>query len=792
MPVADEIEALRREIRDHDRRYYVDASPTISDREYDQLLERLRSLEEEHPSLVTPDSPTQRVGGEPIDGFETVPHARRMYSIDNTYDEEGLRKWAARCYETLASDVAAIEADGAELDRREAELKGQRGADATASRREIDDKRLALRDRREEVLAAAVAAGSAVDGGYFVEPKVDGVAVSLRYEAGRLVQAATRGDGQSGDDITANARAIRAIPLLLAGPPDRPVPDVLEVRGEVYLPFDEFERINREATERGDDPLVNPRNGTAGTLKQYDPALVASRGLRVFAHGRGEVSGEPFTSQSEMIAAFGAWGLPINPLAKPAADINAAWQAIEAFEPQKPTLAYGVDGVVIKVDRFELQDRLGHTSRFPRWCLAYKYATEQAVTELLNIDWQIGKTGKLTPRGIMAPVFVAGTTVQHATLHNLGEVRRKDLRVGDTVIIEKAGEIIPQVVRVLLDKRPSAAEPITPPERCPECAGEVEVEYDQRRTHDLQAWPARVERERLRAEKAGEAPTELPPPAPLGELDESGRYCLNPECPAQLRERLFHFAGRGQMDIDGMGEKVIALLIDAGLVKTFGDVFSLSDHRDAVLQLERMGQKKADNLFAAIEAAKQRGLQRVLAGLGIRHVGSTASRVLAAHYGTIDKLLAASRDDIATFRVAGAESGIGPEIARSLHAFLHSHAGQAVVDELRAAGVRLDADAAEATIPAAGGALSGKTLVVTGTLAGYSRDAIQDLIRQHGGKASSSVSKSTDYLVAGEKAGSKLAKANSLGVAVLSEADFRRLVGDDNPAGDPSENVKPE
>lgn len=784
---AERIEELRWEIQDHDRNYYGEAAPTISDEVYDSLLAELRDLEEKHPDLVTPDSPTQRVGGVLLEGFETVAHTRRMYSIDNTYDEAGLRKWGDRCFELLSTAVAAVDERLAGIDGRESELKGQRTAEAKEARQKLEQERIEARKARRGLIEEATAAGAPLEGGYYVEPKVDGVAVSLRYEQGQLVLAATRGDGQRGDDITQNARAIRAIPLslnssALDSSADLPIPDVLEVRGEIFMPEEEFDRINRELVERGAEPLVNPRNGTAGTLKQYDPALVATRGLRLFAHGRGEITGDPFASQSDLIAALGQWGLPTNPHAERCSDLNEVWAWIEKFEANKVGLGYGVDGVVVKVDRFELQDRLGHTSRFPRWCLAYKYATEQAVTELLNIDWQIGKTGKLTPRGIMTPVFVAGTTVQHATLHNLGEVRRKDLRIGDTVIIEKAGEIIPQVVRVITDKRPPAAQPVTPPDRCPECGGDIEIEYDQRRMNDIASWAARVEREKQRAEKAGEEPTEIPKPAELSEHDESGRYCINPECPAQLRERLWHFAGRDQMDIDGMGEKVIAQLIEAGLLKTFGDVFTLRNNSDAVLELERMGEKKADNLFAAIEEAKSRGLARVLAGLGIRHVGATASRVLAEYFLSMDKLIEASQDEIATFQVGGAESGIGPEIARSLHTFLHSDSGRTVIEELREAGVVLaEEPPAAATAQAGDLPLAGMTLVVTGTLEKFSRQEIEELIRQKGGKATGSVSSATDYLVAGEKAGSKLAKAEKLGVRVLSEAQFEHLLAGSPP-----------
>ena len=438
-------------------------------------------------------------------------------------------------------------------------------------------------------------------------------------------------------------------------------------------------------------------------------------------------------------------------------------------------MPYQIDGVVVRVDRIDLQEELGYTSKFPRWCIAYKYAAEQAVTKLISVDWQVGKSGKLTPRANMEPVFVAGTTVQHASMHNLGEVRRKDIRVGDTVIIEKAGEIIPQVIRVLTEQRPRGLKPLQPPEKCPECGGEVEIEYDQRRAHEIESHGAKVEREAARAAKEDRKPEKIPAPEPLGETDETGRYCINPECPAQFRERIIHFAGRGQMDIEGMGEKVVYQLADAGLLNSFGDIFALHKKRDAVLELERMGEKKADNLFAGIEAAKSRGLVRVLAGLGIHHIGATAARIVSDHFGSIDALVEAPLDKIATLKEDGALAGIGDEIANSLHTFLHSREGQRVIRELRDAGVKLDVEKATST-GAAGSTLAGKTLVVTGTLHKYKREEIESLIVQHGGHAASSVSKKTDFLVAGEKAGSKLDKARSLNIRVISEAEFDELI----------------
>jgi DNA ligase (NAD+) len=754
--IDDQIERLRDQIRAHDRRYYVDATPTISDPEYDKLLAELRDLEAAHPSLITPDSPTQRVGGEPIEGFTTVTHARTMYSIDNTYDVESLRKWAARTFEAVDERLAKLD-------------------DNTDDEVDAPDPKT-RRARREKLLEKADEDGYPVDGGYFVDPKVDGVAISLRYERGKLVLAATRGDGVRGDDVTQNIRAVRAVPLVLREHKKYPVPETLEIRGEMYMPAAEFERINAAFVAADKEPFANPRNATAGTLKQLDSRIVAERRLQFMAHGRGELSADPFSAHSEFLDAVTAWGLATNLRSKKCDSIDTVWRVIQGFEAERAKLPYGVDGMVVRVDCYDLQERLGYTSRFPRWCIAYKYAAEQATTRLLSVDWQVGKSGKLTPRANMEPVFVAGTTVQHATLHNLGEVRRKDIRLGDTVIIEKAGEIIPQVIRVVVEKRPRNSMPMQPPARCPECGGEIEIEFDQRREHEVDTYAARVAREQARAAKKGLKPERLPEPTPLSEADESGRYCINPECPAQLRERLIHFAGRGQMDIDGMGEKVVHQLADAGLLSTFGDVFTLHDQRDAVLELERMGEKKADNLFAGIDAAKDRGLSRVLVGLGIHHVGSTAARVLAEHFGSINALTAASFDDIASFKVGNQPSGIGPEIAKSLHTFLHSEEGQRVIKELQDAGVKLETEKSTTT-GAAGAALAGKTLVVTGTLSKYTRDEIEELITRHGGRPSSSVSKSTDYLVAGEKAGSKLDKAKKLGVPVLSEAEFEKVVG---------------
>ncbi|GAB4108417.1 MAG: NAD-dependent DNA ligase LigA [Phycisphaeraceae bacterium] len=693
---AERIAELRRLIDRHNRLYYVEASPEISDQEYDALLRELQELEAKHPELITPDSPTQRVGGEPIEGFTTVEHRQPMLSIDNTYNRDELRAWYDRTVKAIA---------------RNAEQPSQSLFDQTQPRPAL-----------------------------VLEPKIDGVAVSLRYEQGRLVQALSRGDGKRGDDITHNVRTIRAIPLALC-PDDAPkrkgkkpirsvdVPDVLEVRGEIFMPDAEFQRINEDREEQGLERFANPRNATAGTLKSLDPAVTAERRLMFYAHGRGEVLPDTLTCHSEFLTLIRALGLPVNEHTKRVDTFEEAWDFIESFQQTRPTLGYATDGVVIKVDDYALQQALGATSKSPRWCIAYKYAAEQAETVLLKVDWQVGKTGRLTPRATMKPVFLAGTTVQHATLHNMDEIERKDIRIGDTVVIEKAGEIIPQVVKVVKDKRPRDAKPIKPPAKCPSCGQPI-----------------------VRPE------------------DEAAHRCVNPECPAQFREKLIWFVGRNQMDIDGLGEKVIHQLVDAGLLNSFGDLYALKTKRDQLLKLERMGEKKVDNLLAGIEASKSRGLSRVLAGLGIRQIGGAAALALAQHFGDIDKLLKATPEQIAEV------PDIGPITAESLHAFLHSKAGQHVIRELKDAGVRLTEDmpqSADESSP-----VKGKTIVITGTFEAWDRNELKDKLTRLGAKVTGSVSSKTDILMVGENPGSKLDKARQLGVEVWDEAKVKEVLED--------------
>ncbi len=659
-------EALREQIRRHDYLYFVKNDPQVSDFEYDRLMAELRKLEAAYPDLITPDSPTQRVGERPLEGFQSVRHAVPMLSIDNTYSEGELREFDQRV------------------------------------RRRLD--------------------GRAPE--YLVDPKIDGIAVALRYEQGRLAVAATRGDGETGDDITANARAIRSIPLRLSG---EDWPALLDVRGEVYWPRTDFEQTNQRREAEGLERFKNPRNATAGTLKQLDSRVVASRALAFCAHGFGLI--EPFPPEvrraSQLFERFERWGLRISEHRRRFGDLDALIAFIHVWDQKRFELPFDTDGLVIKVDALCDRDILGVASKSPRWCIAYKYAAEQAGTRLLSVDFQVGKLGTITPVANLEPVELAGTTVRRASLHNFDQVQRLDVRVGDVVTVEKAGEIIPQVVAVDLSRRPDGAAPIVPPASCPECGGEVV-------------------------------------------RDEGGVYlrCINPTCPAQLVERLRFFCGRDQMDIEGAGEVLVAQLVSAGLAHTVADLFRLHQKRDALLALERMGEKSVDSLLAGIEAARARPVARLLTALNIRHVGATTAELLAGHFGSMPALRAA--DEVQLQEV----EGIGPEVSRSIRQWMDHAANQLLLDELAALGV----NQTQPRRARASDALLGKTVVVTGTLQKYTRQQAEALVKEHGGKSAGSVSKKTDYVVAGENAGSKLDKAHQLGIVVLDEAAFERLL----------------
>jgi DNA ligase (NAD+) len=728
------IHELRELLTRANRAYYADAHPIMSDPEFDKLLAELATLEAKHPDLADPDSPTARVGGDPIKGFTTVRHALPMLSIDNTYDEAGVREWADRVSRGLDPG------------------KKQTNADASAPLFSTASTQSPSHAVTQSLL-------------FTCDPKIDGVALSLRYESGRLVRAVTRGDGEKGDDVTHAARAIRAIPVLLSSNSRNapPVPSVLEVRGEVYMTLKEFQKLNKQREDEGEDLFLNPRNTTAGTLKNLDPKLVAARNLSFCAHGRGEISDPGFAStHSEFLARIKDLGIPVTPHLYTCSTVDEILAAIADFDTKRRTLQYATDGMVIRVDSFEQQAKLGTTSKSPRWVVAFKYPPDRVMTRLLDVLHQVGKTGKITPRAVMEPVLVAGSVVQHATLHNYGQVRQKDIRIGDTVEIEKAGEIIPYVVGVVLDKRPKDAKPILAPDTCPECSGTVEPE----------------------------------PPESLDKPElETGRRCVNPECPAQVYEKLVWFCGRRQMDIDGLGEKTVEQIRTDGRIplNTFADIFHLHEHRAALLDIDRMGEKKVDNLLAGIEAAKSRGLGRLLAGMGIRHVGETTSKLLARNFKDYDDLLAAPvwmLMPVAVNRLSPKkrkekfgldapianeyETGLGEDTADVVHAYLHSPAAKHTFAALRNAGVNLSSKdyrpPSSTRAAPSSGPFADKRIVLTGTLDSFDRPALTERLESLGAKVSGSVSSKTDLVIAGREAGSKLDKARELNIEVWDEA----------------------
>jgi DNA ligase (NAD+) len=667
------------EIEAHNHRYYIQATPTISDQEYDRLLQELIDIEAAHPELATVDSPSQRVGGAPSEGFVTVDHQIPMLSIDNTYNEVELRNFDARVRRALGND--------------------------------------ALR--------------------YVVELKIDGVSVSLRYEAGRLVRAATRGDGKQGDDITANARTIRSLPLRLHATTKEPAEkngdlfelsetaDIIEVRGEVFMTNSELERINRNREAEGQEPYRNPRNTTAGTLKLLNPKQVAQRKLDVFLYD--QVAGVPKEVQAhhEVLEHLQQLGLPVNPHYKCCASIEEVLDVIETWRQKRHDMDYETDGMVIKVDSLAQRKELGATSKAPRWVIAYKFPAEIARTRLLDITVQVGKSGALTPVAELEPVKLAGTIVKRATLHNFEEVARKDFRVGDMVEVQKAGEIIPNVIRIIPEERPKNTQPTEPPSRCPACQSDVH-------------------------------------------RDPEGVFyrCLNAACPAQVKERIAHFASRAAMNIDGMGPALIEQLVELGLVKGPADLYSLDVA--TLSSLDRMAAKSAANIIAAIADSLTQPLHRLLLGLGIRHVGARTAAVVAEHFGTLDNLRCATSEELTKIE------DVGEVVAASIHDFFEVEENMALIERLRAAGLNFE----DETNQAATGiqVLSGMTFVVTGTLTNCTRDEMHERIQHLGGRFATSVSKNTDYLVAGENAGSKRTKAESLGVKILTEEDFESLV----------------
>ncbi len=663
------IEELRSIIERHNRLYYIDAAPEITDREYDQLLESLEELEQQFPELGSATSPTQRVGGAPQESFESVRHAVPMMSLSNTYSKEEL----------------------VEFDRRIRKLIPEETFD------------------------------------YILEPKIDGVAISLRYENGELVRAVTRGDGTTGDDATSNIRTIQSIPLRLA---DMMPPAVLEVRGEIYMDTVGFAKLNKRRQEAGQEPFANPRNACAGSLKLLDPREVAKRPLDAIFYATGQLSGITFDTHEQMLTTLKGYGLRITPTYWTSDGIEEILQRLDELENMRHEFPFEMDGGVIKVNERRLYEPLGSTAKSPRWAVAYKYEPERAETTLHAISIQVGRTGVLTPVAELEPVQLAGTTVKRATLHNEDEIRRKDIKIGDKVIIEKAGEIIPAIVKVLPEKRTGAENAFSMPTACPVCGGEVE-------------------------KREGEV----------------ALRCINLQCPAQVKNWIAHYASRGAMDINGLGESLVEQLVDSGLVKNPAELYSLK--KVEVLGLERMGEKSAENLIEGIGQSRQRLFEKVLFGLGIRHVGKGAATILANEFKNIDALISADIQQLETIR------DIGPIVGKSVVEYFHSAETRAVIDQLRTAGVNFEQ--AEA-----GGSneLEGLTFVLTGSLETMTRDEGGDKVRARGGKVSGSVSKKTSYLVAGASAGSKLAKAETLGVTVLNEEQFIALLGSDEKLED--------
>ncbi len=656
---------LADELRRHERLYYQEAKPEISDREFDELMAELIELEQSYPALATPDSPTQRVGGEPAEGFEQVEHDPPMLSLDNTYDDSELAEWAARIEKRLAAEGVAEAPE------------------------------------------------------FVAELKIDGVSMSLLYEDGVLVQAATRGNGRQGDDVTDNVRTIRSLPLRLEGD----IPERLLLRGEVYLPRAAFDRLNERRLAEELELYVNPRNTAAGTVRLLDSREVASRGLEIVVYDVVERPG--VLRHAENLGWLETLGLPSNPGWKVCSGLAAVLAFIEEWREKRHELPFDTDGMVVKVNEIALRERLGATSKAPRWAAAYKYAAEGALTRVLDITAQVGRTGTLTPVAHLEPTFVAGTTVQRATLHNYEDLARKDVRIGDTVVLEKGGDIIPKVVEVVLAKRPKSARAYRPPEKCPVCTEAVE----------------RV---------AGEV----------------ALRCVNPACPAVVKESIAHFVSRNAMDIDGLGTRLIDQLLEEGLVVDYTSLYAL--RVEDLMGLEGWGTRSAGKLLEELEASKERGLGRLLFALGIRFVGQRVATLIARAFPTLDAVVAASDEEL----VAVPE--VGAKVAASLRSFFEHPGNLERLERLREAGVTLARSAEEqrdAELAAEGSdhALAGKTIVLTGTLSDWKRNDAKKALEAVGARVSGSVSKQTDFLVAGEKAGSKLTKAESLGVDVKDE-----------------------
>ena len=675
-PVA-RVVALRRRIERHLHRYHALDDPEISDAEYDELFDALVALEAEHPHLCAADSPTQRVGAPPVDAFQEVRHRTPMLSLDKCVSVEELRAWEERCRRILGGEHEA-----------------------------------------PPLL-------------YFCEPKMDGVAVSLLYRDGALAQAATRGNGETGEDITANVRTITSIPLRLAGSP----PPLLEVRGEVYMPIAGFRQFNERARRAGERPIVNPRNGAAGSLRQLDPKVTATRPLAMFCYSAGDHPEWRARGHAEVLEAFASFGLPVNPRGEPQPDLAGCARYIETLLAERDSLDYAIDGAVVKVDDFALRERLGQVTRKPRWAIAYKYPAEEASTVLRDVDFQVGRTGAITPVAKLEPVFVGGVTVANATLHNMDEIARLDLRIGDTVLIHRAGDVIPQIMRVVESKRPRNAQAVSMPTACPACGAAIE----------------------------------------RGEGEVVARCAAGRQCAAQRKERIRHFASRLALDIEGLGDKLVDQLVSAGLVADPADLYALTQAQLA--EFERMGPKSADNLLAALAASKRTTFARFIYALGIREVGETTAQALANRYGTLAALLAADVESLQEV------DDVGPIVAAKVVAFFGDDANRALAKQLHEE-IGIAWDAPSVAAPSAK-PLAGQTWVLTGTLADMPRNDAKAALAALGAKVAGSVSKNTTQVVAGASAGSKLAKAEALSVPVMDEAAFERFLAQHRGDGAP-------
>ncbi|MBM7572803.1 NAD-dependent DNA ligase LigA [Aquibacillus albus] len=654
--VKKEIQFLRNELDKYNYEYHVLDQPSVSDYEYDQKMQQLIKLEHEFPELQTPDSPSKRVGGEPLDAFEKVEHAVPMLSLGNAFGEGDLRDFDRRVREGLKIDEVS----------------------------------------------------------YVCELKIDGLAVSLRYEDGIFVQGATRGDGQTGEDITQNLKTIRSIPLRI----DQK--ETIEVRGEAFMPQKSFLALNEQKEKSGEEPFANPRNAAAGSLRQLDPKIASKRNLDIFLYAVGQWEAGTLTSHSDRLNYLKQLGFKTNPEWRVCKNIDDVIEYVNEWVEKRANLSYDIDGIVIKVDQLDYQEKLGFTAKSPRWAVAYKFPAEEAITTLYDIELSVGRTGVVTPTALLEPVKVAGTTVQRASLHNEDLIREKDIRIGDTVVIKKAGDIIPEVVRVVEDQRTGNEEPFYMPKECPACGSEL----------------VRLE-------------------------EEVALRCINPSCPAQVKEGLIHFVSRNAMNIDGLGEKVVEQLFNEGLVRSISDLYKLK--REDLLQLERMGEKSVDNLLTAIEKSKYNSLERLLFGLGVRYVGSKAARTLASYFETIDNMLEASYEDYLAI------NEIGDKMADSIVRYFDEVQVKELIHDLKSLGLNMDYKGPKKTEQPEESPFTGKTIVLTGKLEILTRNEAKEKIEILGGKVTGSVSKNTDLLIAGVEAGSKLDKAKSLGVEIWNE-----------------------